>query len=87
MEAEEEARQVERVTQGAAGGQDGQPALPLCGSRRRASCVRCVERAMRLAPDDRALKGLESSTPKGARERWTGEEECFYQQRPTFLAR
>ena len=50
-------------------------------------CVRCVERASRLEAQDRGLKGLASSEPDGAMERWTGVEDNFYQQRPTFLAR
>lgn len=50
-------------------------------------CVRCVERASRLEAQDRGLKGLASREPDGAMERWTGVEDNFYQQRPTFLAR
>ena len=86
MEAEEEARQVERARKAR---QAVKTANRLYHSWEPEAgvCVRCVERASRLDRNDRALKGLASSHPTGAMERWTGEEECFHRQRPTFLAR
>ena len=86
MEAEDEARQVERARKAR---QAVKTANRLYHSWEPEAgvCVRCVERASRLQTDDRELKGLHSTSPRGAMERWTGEEECFHQQRPTFLAR